>query len=181
MKLSGATRSFVLIRPKGAFSLEQKRKGVNVVAAVWELAEPIVTGLGLILWDVRYVKEGQNRYLRIIIDKEGGVCIDDCVAVNDAIDAPLDELDPIQESYSLQVCSAGIERELTRDFHFEKYIGAKIILKLRVGYDSKKIHRCVLTGYSEGKITVQFASGETRDFEKNEYVSVKLDDFDPNF
>ena len=152
-----------------------------LVAAVWELAQPLVSALGLTLWDVRYVKEGQNRYLRIIIDKEGGVCIDDCVAVNDALDSPLDALDPIQESYNLQVCSAGIERELTRDFHFQKYLGAKIILKLRVGYENKKIHRCVLNAYDNGKITVNFANGETRALEKNEYVSVKLDDFDSSF
>ena len=161
--------------------MEPRKKGVNVVSAVWELAQPLVSALGLTLWDVRYVKEGQNRYLRIVIDKEGGVCIDDCVAVNDAIDAPLDELDPIPDSYSLQVCSAGIERELTRDFHFEKYIGANVILKLRVGYQNKKIHHCVLTGYDQGKITVAFDNGETGVFEKNEYVSVKLDDFDPDF
>ena len=161
--------------------MEEKKKGSNVVTAVWELAEPLVTGLGLILWDVRYVKEGANRYLRIIIDKEGGVGIDDCVAVNDAIDAPLDELDPIADSYSLQVCSAGIERELVREFHFRRYLGAKIILKLRVGYEGKKIHRCVLTDYSEGRVTVTFAGGETHTFEKNEYASVKLDDFDENF
>ena len=160
--------------------MEEKKK-INVVDAVWNMAQPLVTGLGLILWDVRYVKEGQNRYLRIIIDKEGGVGIDDCVAVNDAVDAPLDELDPIQDSYSLQVCSAGIERELVRDFHFQTYIGAKIILKLRVGFDGKKIHRCVLTGYDAGRITVTFGNGETHAFEKNEYVSVKLDDFDANF
>ena len=69
MKLSGATRSFVLIGQKGEFFLEQKRKGVNVAAAGWALAEPIVTGLGLTLWDVRYVKEGQNRY-RICFSRE---------------------------------------------------------------------------------------------------------------
>ncbi len=152
-----------------------------MVTSVWALAEPLVSGLGLTLWDVRYVKEGANRYLRIIIDKEGGVNINDCVAVNDAIDAPLDELDPIPDSYSLQVCSAGIERELTREFHFRKYLGAKIILKLRAGFEGKKIHRCVLTGYRDGNITVAFESGETHTFEKNAYASVKLDDFDENF
>lgn len=149
-----------------------------MVSTVWTLAEPICEELGLILWDVRYVKEGTNRYLRIIIDKEGGVGIDDCIKVNDAIDAPLDELDPIPESYNLQVQSAGIERELVRDFHFEKYLGSKIILKLRVGFDSKKIHRCVLKAYDGGKITVEFTGDGLHSFEKNEYASVKLDDFE---
>jgi ribosome maturation factor RimP len=175
---SGATRSFVLVRGE---NMEEKKKGSNVVTSVWALAEPLVSALGLILWDVRYVKEGVNRYLRIIIDKEGGVGIDDCVAVNDALDAPLDELDPIPESYSLQVCSAGIERELVRDFHFRRYIGEKIILKLRVGFEGKKIHRCVLRGYEDGRITVEFADGTLHDFEKTGYSSVKLDDFNDVF
>jgi len=161
--------------------MEKKKKSGNIVNSVWDLAEPIVTSLGLILWDVRYVKEGANRYLRIIIDKEGGVNINDCVAVNDAIDAPLDELDPISESYSLQVCSAGIERELIRDFHFEKYIGSKIILKLRTGCEGKKIHRCVLSGYYDGRIVVTFNDSTRHEFDKNEYSSVKLDDFEENF
>ena len=87
----------------------------------------------------------------------------------------------VRTVYSLQVCSAGIERELVRDFHFERYIGAKIILKLRVGFEGKKIHRCVLTGYNAGEITVTFADGTEHTFEKNAYSSVKLDDFDENF
>ena len=164
----------------GVKNVEEKKKG-SVAGMVWELAEPLVTGLGLILWDVRYVKEGVNRYLRIIIDKEGGVSINDCVAVNDALDAPLDELDPIAESYSLQVCSAGIERELTREFHFRRYIGEKIILKLRVGFEGKKIHRCVLRGYDNGRIAVEFADGSVHEFEKTGYSSVKLDDFNDQF
>ncbi len=158
--------------------MAEKKKGGNVVNSVWELAEPIVSSLGLSLWDVRFQKEGAMRYLRIIIDREGGVGIDDCVAVNDALDAPLDELDPISEPYNLQVCSAGIERELTRDFHFEKYIGSKIILKLRSGFNGAKLHKAVLAGYEDGAVTVKFADGSSHTFLKNEITNVKLDDFD---
>lgn len=161
--------------------LAEKKKGGNVVNSVWELAEPIVGSLGLILWDVKYQKEGANRYLRIIIDKDGGVGIDDCVAVNDALDAPLDELDPISEPYNLQVSSAGIERELVRDFHFERYIGSKIILKLRSAFNGIKLHKAVLDGYENGSVTVLFSDGEKHTFEKNEITSVKLDDFDGCF
>lgn len=161
--------------------MAEKKKGGSVVSAVWSLAEPIVTSLGLTLWDIRYQKEGANRYLRIIIDKDGGVGIDDCVAVNDALDAPLDELDPISEPYNLQVCSAGIERELIRDFHFEKYIGAKIILKLRSSYNGVKLHKAVLGGYADGAVTAVFSDGSEHTFEKNEITSVKLDDFDGCF
>ena len=129
---------------------------------------------------MRFVKEGANWYLRIIIDKEGGVGIDDCVAMNDAIDAPLDEADPIEQSYNLQVCSAGIERELVRDFHFRRYMGADILLKLRVGYAGAKLWKCALRGYDEndGSVTVEFADGETHTFTKTEISSVRLDDFD---
>ena len=160
--------------------MAEKKKGGNVVTAVWALAEPLAEQLGLILWDVRFVKEGANWYLRIIIDKAGGVSIDDCVAMNDAIDAPLDEADPIEQSYNLQVCSAGIERELTRPFHFERYMGEKILLRLRVGYEGMKLWRCRLAGYDEadGSVTAAFDGGATHTFPKQEISSVRLDDFE---
>ncbi len=108
--------------------MAEKKK--NTVSVVWELAEPIAKQLGLILWDVRFLKEGANYYLRIIIDRDGeGISIDDCVNMSHAIDGPLDELDPIDVSYSLQVQSPGIERELTRDFHFEKNIGQPVTVR----------------------------------------------------
>ena len=159
----------------------EKKKGGNTVNNVWEIAEPLARELGLILWDVKFVKEGANWYLRIIIDKEGGVGIDDCVAMNDALDAPLDEADPIEQSYNLQISSAGIERELVRDFHFTTFLGSKVILKLRTAFENLKIHKCVLRGYEEGSVPVEFANGELHTFAKNEYSSVKLDDFDENF
>ena len=155
------------------------KKGGNVVTAVWALAAPLAEELGLILWDVRFVKEGANWYLRIIIDKDGGVGIDDCVAMNDAIDAPLDEADPIEQSYNLQVCSAGIERELVRDFHFQKYLGARILLKLRVGFEGLKLLKCTLQGRGDdGSVTVALDDGRTHTFPKTEISSVRLDDFD---
>lgn len=159
----------------------EKRKGGNTVNTVWNIAEPLAKELGLILWDVKFVKEGANWYLRIFIDKDGGVGIDDCVAMNDALDAPLDEADPIEQSYNLQISSAGIERELVRDFHFEMFIGSKVILKLRTAFEGVKIHKCVLKAYEEGSVTVEFADGTLHTFAKTEYSSVKLDDFDENF
>ena len=89
-------------------------KGGNTVSKVAALAKPIAEELGLSLWDVRFVKEGAQYYLRIFIDKEGGVSVDDCERMSRAIDKPLDELDPIEQSYILEVCSPGIERELSR-------------------------------------------------------------------
>ena len=82
----------------------------NTVAIVRDIAKPIADSLGLVLWDVRFQKEGANWYLRIFIDKEGGIEIDDCVNMSHAIEEPLDRLDPIEQSYNLQVSSPGIER-----------------------------------------------------------------------
>ena len=163
--------------------MEEKKKGGNVVTTVWAIAEPLAEALGLILWDVRFLKEGANWYLRIIIDKPGGVSIDDCVAMNDALDAPLDEADPIQQSYNLQVASAGLERELTRDFHFRRFLGENVILKLRVGYNGAKLYHCRMEAHDSatGNLTVQFQNGETHTFPKNEISSVKLDDFPTDF
>ena len=106
-----------------------KKKGT--VGVVWELVEPIVNGFDLILWDVRYVKEGAQWFLRVFIDKEEGlVDITDCENVSRAIDKPLDELDPITDNYILEVSSPGVERELVLDAHFERFIGADIMVKM---------------------------------------------------
>lgn len=161
--------------------MPEKRKGGNVVNAVWDMAEPIARELGLILWDVKFLKEGANWYLRIIIDKDGGVSIDDCVAMNDALDEPLDEADLIEQSYNLQISSPGIERELVRDFHFEWNIGRKVIVKFRSAVDGVKLHKCVLADYNDGTVTFTFADGENRTFDVKETASIKLDDFDDNF
>ena len=157
--------------------MAERKKG-NTVDNVWAIAQPLAEELGLLLWDVRFVKEGANRYLRIIIDKDGGVGIDDCVAMNDALDAPLDEADPIEQSYNLQICSAGIERELVRDFHFEMFIGSDIMVKLPKADESgTKLRKGVLKAYDKGVLTLAFEDGTQKTYDKKEYTQVKLDDF----
>ena len=111
-------------------SANPKKKGGNTVAICRELAQPFADQLGLMLWDVRFVKEGAAWYLRYLIDKEGGVTIDDCVALSRLINPVLDEADPIDQSYCLEVMSPGIERELTRPEHFEAYLDWAIVVKL---------------------------------------------------
>ncbi|MBR6779693.1 MAG: ribosome maturation factor RimP, partial [Clostridia bacterium] len=104
--------------------------------------------------------------------------IDDCVAMNDALDAPLDEADPIEQSYNLQICSAGIERELVRDFHFEMFIGSDIMVKLPKADESgTKLRKGVLKAYDKGVLTVAFEDGTEKTYDKKEYTQVKLDDF----
>jgi len=149
----------------------------NTVSLVWEIAEPIAESLGLILWDVRFQKEGANWFLRIFIDKEGGINIDDCVNMSHALDEPLDEADPIEQSYSLQVSSPGIERELTRDFHFESYIGQPVMVRFIHAYEGKRDWKGILADYDNGNVTVELEDGRGLSFNKKEASYVKLDDF----
>ncbi len=157
-----------------------KSKGGVTVSKVWELCEPIVKELGVSIWDVRYVKEGADRFLRIFIDRPEGVGITDCENVSRAINDPLDRLDPISESYCLEVCSPGVERELVRDEHFEQFIGADIKVRMHRPIEGiGKEFGGVLTEYSDGNVTVTDHSGEnTITINKKEAAWIKLDDFD---
>ncbi len=155
-------------------------KGGNTVAKVWEIAEPIVRGLGLELWDVRYVKEGADYFLRIFIDKDGGVDINDCEAVSRALDVPLDEADPVPQAYILEVCSPGIERELVRDEHFARFIGADIMVRMiRPIEGLGREFKGVLDGCSDGEVTIKDHSGENEiTINAKDAAWIKLDDFD---
>ena len=157
-----------------------KSKGGVTVSKVRQLCEPIINELGLSLWDVRYVKEGVGWFLRIYIDKDGGVDINDCEAVSRAVNEPLDELDPIENAYCLEVCSPGIERELIRDEHFEQFIGADIMVKMRVPIDGiGKEFKGVLKSYDDGMVTIRDHSDENEvTISKKDAVWIKLDDFD---
>lgn len=114
-----------------------KSKG-NTAAAVRKLCEPIAAGLGLRLWDVRLEKEGALWYLRIYIDKDGGVTLDDCEAMSRAADGPIDLLDPVEQSYFLEVCSPGIERELRRPEHFAQMAGREVCVVFFRPIDGEK-------------------------------------------
>lgn len=156
------------------------KKGGSTVETVWNLIEPIIEELGLELWDVRYVKEGAQWYLRVFIDKPEGVNIEDCEKVSRAIDQPLDDLNPIEQSYCLEVCSPGIERELIREEHFMKFMGADVIVKMiRPIEGIGKEFGGVLTDYNKGEVTIEDHSGENQvTISKKDAVWIKLDDFD---
>lgn len=149
----------------------------NTVSLVWDIAEPIAEELGLILWDVAFEKEGANYYLRIYIDKEDGVGIEDCVNMSHALDGPLDEADPIDRQYNLQVSSPGIERKLTRDFHFDYAMGEKVILRLIRPCDGRREFNGILSGYENGAVTILLEDEIEMTAEKKEIAFVKLDDF----
>ena len=146
---------------------------MKVTEQVAQFAQPIVEGFGCQLWDVEYVREGSERFLRVYIDKDGGIDIDDCEKIHRALDPVLDEKDPIAESYYFEVCSAGLERALKRPGDFEKFMGSPITVKLYRPRNGLKEIPCVLRGYEEGRITVE-AGKETITFEKSEVALVRL-------
>ena len=146
---------------------------MKITDQVWEFSEPVVQSLGCSLWDVEYVREGGEWFLRLYIDKEGGVSINDCEAVSRAIDPILDEKDPIEQSYRFEVCSAGLERVLKRPSDFEQFLGADILVKLYRPKNGVKEYPCVLKGYENGAVTVEYGK-ETLTFEKNEVALVRL-------
>ena len=154
-----------------------KSKG-NTVAEVTALVRPIVESLGLDLWDVRYVKEGAVWYLRVFIDKPEGITIEDCETVTRAIDAPLDELDPIEGSYCLEVSSPGIERELVLDRHFDSFLGAPVMVKMiRPMENGEREFRGTLVGHDKENAEIMLENGTTSVIKKKDAVYIKLDDF----
>ncbi len=119
----------------------------NIATTVTELLLPTVTQLGYELWDVEYVKEGSQYYLRITLDSEEGIGIEDCELVHRTIDPILDKADPIPNSYTLEVSSPGIERVMRTPIHFEKMAGETVLLKLFRPYEKQKQLKGVLKGY----------------------------------
>ena len=146
---------------------------MKVTELVASFAKPVVEAHGCELWDVEYVREGSDYFLRIYLDKEGGVDINDCEAISRALDPILDEKDPIAESYHFEVCSAGLERTLKRPGDFERFMGSNITVKLYRPRNGLKEIPCVLTGYENGAITVT-AGKETITFAKSEVALVRL-------
>ncbi len=146
---------------------------MKVTDIVSEFARPVVEANGCKLWDVEYVREGAERFLRLYIDKDGGVDIDDCEKIHRAVDPILDEKDPISESYHFEVCSAGLERALKRPPDFQQFMGSPIVVKLYRPRNGLKEIPAVLTGYEDGRITVT-AGKETIQFEKSEVALVRL-------
>ena len=146
---------------------------MKVTELIESLAQPIVAAQGCSLWDVEYVREGTEYFLRLYLDKEGGVDISDCEAVSRAMDPILDEKDPIQGSYHFEVCSAGLERALKRPSDFERFMGSPITVKLYRPRNGLKELPCVLRGYADGEITVE-AGTEQITFKKSEVALVRL-------
>lgn len=150
-----------------------KKKG-NVSQRVWEMCGPLAQELGLSLWDVQFVKEGADWFLRVFIDKEGGVSIDDCVDMTHALSPVLDREDPIPQEYLLEVSSPGLERRLTRPEHFAAYVGRPVRARLIRPLENGQRELCgiLLRAEEGGQLEIQLDEETSVTVEKKECSSI---------
>lgn len=158
------------------------RKGADVFMAKREeyeaiterLLEPIIEANNFELYDVEYVKEVGNWYLRAYIDKEDGISIDDCELVSRALSDLLDEKDFIDDAYILEVSSPGLGRQLKKDKHFAKSIGEEVEIKLYKAIDKKKEFAGILTAYDKDTITIELEDETTMTLNRSDVAMVRL-------
>lgn len=142
----------------------------KIADVVAELAGPIVERAGCTLWDVEYVREAGEWFLRVYIDREGGVDLDACEAVSRPLSDLLDEADPIPSSYTFEVSSAGLERALKKPEHFEKCMGMPVDVRLYRPVDGAKEFTGALAGYEDGAVVL----ADGRRFDKKDVAQVRL-------
>lgn len=147
------------------------RKKIDEI--VTELVEPIVEENSFELVDVEFVKEGANWYLRIYIDKEGGVTIDDCQIVSEKLSDKLDDADPIEQSYFLEVSSPGLDRPLKKEKDFEKYKGEQVEVRVFQPIEGKKVFEGELLGLRDGKVGIKPAADDIMEFDRDKVSLVK--------
>ena len=154
-------------------SPETKKKG-GVAERVREMAEPLARELGLSIWDVQFLKEGADWFLRIFIDKEDGVGIDDCVDMTHALSPVLDREDPIPQEYMLEVSSPGLERKLTRPEHFAAYAGRPVRIRLIRPLENgvRELTGLLLRTEETGELEVQLDEETSVTVEKKECSSI---------
>lgn len=145
----------------------------KVTETVEALAAPIAAENDCGIWDVEYVKEAGSWYLRLYLDREDGVSIDHCEAVSRALSDKLDEVDPIEGSYILEVSSPGADRVLRKPEHFARFMGQKVEVRLYRPRDGAKSLVGELAGYADGAVTLQTPK-ETVTLEKQDIAQVRV-------
>ena len=145
----------------------------KITEKVSALAKPVVEEEGCTLWDVEYVREAGTWYLRVFVDKEGGLGIDDCERISRRLDPILDEEDPIPDSYVFEVGSAGAERELKRPGDYAQFMGSEVEVRLYQPLDGSKSFVGTLKDYADGDVTIETGNREMR-FEKGKIALVRL-------
>ena len=144
----------------------------NIVGTVTDLISPVAEQMEIILWDVEFVKEGAKKILRITIDSEEGIDINTCEKFHRTIDPMLDEADPIDESYYLEVTSPGVEREIKTDAHIAMCHGERVEVKLYAPRNGAKTFDGTLEGINENGRVVLNINGEAVEFERNEIAKM---------
>ncbi|MBQ7991105.1 MAG: ribosome maturation factor RimP [Oscillospiraceae bacterium] len=140
--------------------LPKAKKGGNTVRIVYDLARPIADGLGLTIWDITFEKEGALRYLRVLIEREDrAVDMDDCENMTRPLSKALDEADPIEEQYILEVGSPGLGRELRRQEHFEQFMDCPVRVRYIREHDGVKEFIAIIRGYEDGVLTAETEQG----------------------
>ena len=145
----------------------------KVSEQVFALVQPIAESFGLEVIEVLYEKKYDGMNLTIVIDKDGGVTIDDCERLHRAIDAPLDELDPIETSYTLNVSSPGIDRPLKTERDYRRNMNMKISVKLYTPLNGKKVYEGILVAYDEDTFTVETKNGKQITFNKKDTAKIE--------
>ena len=146
--------------------------GKSIAETVRELVAPVAEELGLLLWDVEFVKEGARRILRVTIDHEEGITIDDCERMHRAIDPLLDEADPIEAAYDLEVSSPGIERDLRTDAHILASVDEVVDLRFFAPVDGQKTLRGILAGLDDTGAVLVEVEGEVRTFVRSAIAKI---------
>ncbi len=151
----------------------------NIASTVRELLSPTADALGYILWDVEYLREGADNILRVTIDSENGINIEDCEKMHRAIDPVLDEADPIDQAYTLEVSSPGLGRQIKNETQAEYCKGLEVNVKLYAPDEKgRRALRGVLKEYGDGKLTVETPDGDIAlEIKKAAKVSLADDDF----
>ena len=160
----------------GSNPAAKRRK--SVIETVEPLLAEVASTQNVTLYDLEYVKEGGERILRLYIDKDGGVDLNDCERVSRAAEAVLDEHDPVPDAYILEVSSPGIERRLRKDEHFARYAGERVELRLFKPVDGQKKFRGILGEMKEGVITITDSDGVPRAFGRKDISVCRLSVFD---
>lgn len=149
-------------------------KREEIEARTEELVMPLITEHQFELVDVEFVKEGSNRYLRLYIDKEGGITVNDCEAISRPLSDMLDVEDYIEESYILEVSSPGLGRPLKKDKDFKRHLGDEVEIRLFRPVDRKKEWEGILTAYDDHTVTIETEDGEEKVFERAGLALIRL-------
>lgn len=169
----GKSHSLLLFKTIGIYVWRIGMGNKKIEDIVTQMVLPIIDRMLFELVDVEYVKEQNNWYLRIYIDKQGGITLDDCQAVSEELSDELDKVDPIKQRYILEVSSPGLERPLKKDRDFERYKGETIEIKLFGPIDGKKIFEGELLGLVNNSVAIKLENGKIMQFNKNEIALAK--------